>query len=99
VVKPARKLGSIRVTPVGMGLAPPIDERLDQLLWLATKAGRTTSRQRLVGALILDSPTTGDGVAAMLDRYQDTTEDEILIPGVRLGDRDSKKPGRRTFQK
>lgn len=65
---------------------------------MATKAGRTTSPQRLVGALILQSPTTSEGVAAMLDRYQDTGEDEILIPDVQLGGRDSKKPGRRTFQ-
>ena len=96
MVKAGAKLGTMRVQPVGLGLTPPIDQRLDQLLYLAHQAGRQASRQRIVGALIRDSPTTADEVAAMLDRYQDTDEAEALISGVPLLTAgDIKKPGRR----
>jgi hypothetical protein len=89
------KLGSMRPLPVGLGLVPPIDRRLDQLLFLAHQAGHPTTRHQLVGALIRDSPTEPGQIISMLDRYRGTDADDVLIPGVPAPDATVKRPGRR----
>lgn len=90
------KLGSVRVQPVGLGLAPTIDQRLDQLLVLAHQGGHPTTRHRIVGALIHESPTTSDGLIELLGRYERSEAEDSLIPGVPVpGNVESKRPGRR----
>lgn len=96
MVKPAARLGALSVRPVGIGLCNPIDARLDQLLYLARGEGRrSASRAAIVAALILESPTTGGAVIALLDRYEQQPEDAVLIPGVPRPAIELKKPGRR----
>lgn len=90
------KLGSLRLRAVGIGLCAPIDARLDQLLVMARAEGRrSASRAAIVAALILDSPTTGRDLIALLDRYEQQPEDESLIPGLPALAVDVKKPGPR----
>jgi len=90
------KLGSVRVQPVGLGLPPTVDQRLDQLLQLAYDGGHPTSRQRIVGALIRHSPTTAEEISALVLAYEGTEANDALIPGVSVaGTEDVKRPGRR----
>lgn len=96
MVKRGNKLGSLRATPVGLGLSAPIDRRLDQLWYLARKTGQPASRQEIVAALIRDSPTSPAEIKAMLERYRDTNEADVVIRGVPVFSGDGpKKPGRR----
>lgn len=90
------KLGSARVYPVGLGLAPTVDNRLDQLLWLANQAGHPTTRARIVGALIRYSPDTEDDLMALLLEYEGSEAEDALIAGVPVpGAGEPKSPGRR----
>jgi hypothetical protein len=96
VVKSASKLGALAVRPVGLGLAAPVDARLDQLLYLARNEGRrSASRAALVAALIVASPEDGPDLVEILDRYEQTPEDEVLIAGVPAPSFKPKRPGRR----
>ena len=92
----ARKLGTLDVRPVGIGLVPPVDARLDQLLTLVRGEGRrSASRAAIVAALIVASPVTGADLVQLLDSYEQTPEDEALIAGLPAPALEVKKPGRR----
>jgi hypothetical protein len=96
MVTPAAKLGSLRARSVGLALCGPIDARLDQLWTVARTAGQPTTRQEIVAALILAADPDPDRLGQLLNRYRDTSIDDVPIAGVNWASSDApKRPGRR----
>jgi hypothetical protein len=94
MVKRSAKLGNLQAVGVGLALCPPIDDRLNQLWYVVRSQGHPISRQDIVAALILNSPTTAGDIKRLVDGYKETDERTARIPGIRLP-RAPKRPGRR----
>jgi hypothetical protein len=92
--------GDIRI---GVRIPEPLNPRVDGLVQRAQGAGTHVTRQELVAALILAAPSTGHGLARLLQHYRVATVGDAVIPGadpspyLEVVSRRPGRPGRATL--
>ena len=63
VLSPDARLAMCEERQITIGLAGPLNERLDRLVELADSEGARTNRKELIAALVLAAPASGSELA------------------------------------
>jgi hypothetical protein len=83
VLSPDARIASCEERQITLGLAGPLNERLDRLVELADSEGARTNRKELIAALVLAAPASGTELADAVitfrkARARDAAVDEDL---------------------